>query len=349
MARAQPIVFAIVASAALCMPARADDDEAVWGSIARDRLFPVQALLAVGRPDDARRSAEKLLERPQDSTAAERMWLNIYRGCAFDRAHQRGAAVEAFRAALAIHDHSMARLGVKQALPTLKHLERLASELGKDRLEHGEVEVGGDTIHWIAMVPPGDHHTALIRVGHPDDVYGRSWVLASMRRVDGVPRDAILVSTDVLPVVAHFRPLLVDDPDLIARVPSRFIAVVDAVERTLPIDPSRVFLTGFSADAVWAWILGLETPDRYAGVIALSACSYPAAIQGRLDRGKRLPVCVLRGELDHQFPARLDQEKTTAAEMIRINPKSQWHLLPGTTHTGVWEHAGLCFHALLDP
>ena len=79
----------------------------------------------------------------------------------------------------------------------------------------------------------------------------------------------------------------------------------------------------------------------------MSAVSYPPAIREQLEKGRNLPICVLRGEKDHMFPQRLEQEKQTAAEMIRINPKSEWHLLPNVTHAGVYDHADICFQAIL--
>jgi hypothetical protein len=317
-----------------------------WTLIARDRLFEVQSLLATGKSAEALASAERQLESG-DLSQPERMWLNIYRGCALDRAGQRASAAEAFRAAAAIHEHDDSRRGLRHALPTLKHLETIRRGVEGVTVRRGELKQGDKVFHWMALVPPGQARRAVIRVGHPSDAEGLAWTLISLRARAGVPRDAILVTTDLLSTLAHGRNLLVDDPGLLRDAPGAFTAIVDDVEQQLPIDRKQVYLTGFSFDGVWAWILGLDHPERYAGVVALSSCSYPAAISSRLERGKNLPICVMRGENDHQFPGRLEQEKKTAAEMIRWNPKSEWHLLPKTTHTEVWGQAAICFEAIL--
>src|SRR5579862_903934 len=226
----------LVTIACLAIPsgmAAADVDED-WTRIARDRLFDVQVLLATGRADEARSRAGELLAHREGLVAPERMWLHIYKGCAFDRAGNRKSAAAAFRAALAIHDHPVAEQGARQRVPTLRHLETLKDELDDAKVRRGEVQSAGQpSVHWVAIVPEKKPRLVLIRVGHPQDQQGLSWALASLRKVSGVPADAVLVTTDVLPVVMHGRKLVVDDPELIEKVPRLFKAAVDDVKRAL--------------------------------------------------------------------------------------------------------------------
>jgi len=320
-------------------------DEASWG-FEKDSLFEVQSLLATGKTDEALAQIEHSLQTSTTLTPPERMWLNLYRGCALDRAGNRGAAQAAFRAAQAIDDSEVTRSGLQQAMPTLKHLEILRHQLEGVVFRQGTVEKAGQRFHWLALVPQGERLRAVIRVGYPTHAGSLTWDLIHLRKFKSIPRDAILAVTDVLPTTMRGRRMDFDAPEL-RDIPASFIAVLDDIEQKLPIDPRHVYLTGSSFDGTWAWILGLDHPERYAGVVALSAPSYAAAISGRLARGKNLPVCVLRGEKDFDSPRALEQEKRTAAEMIRINPKSQWHLLPNETHGSAADQADICFQAIL--
>lgn len=169
--------------------------------------------------------------------------------------------------------------------------------------------------------------------------------LIALRREPGIPGNAIIVHTNLLASVMSGRRLRVDEPELLQKVPSHFDVLYAALLRQLPIDPRRVYLMGFSFDGVWAWILGYEHPKRYAGVIALSAVSYPAPIVEGVsgEAARHVPVCVLRGARDHMFPKRFDQERRTGKELMQSHRGSLWKVIPDAAHADVWMHASTCF------
>lgn len=47
--------------------------------------------------------------------------------------------------------------------------------------------------------------------------------------------------------------------------------LVDDLIETLPVDPQRIFLTGFSSGGIMAWKLACEHSDRYAAIAAVAA------------------------------------------------------------------------------
>jgi erythromycin esterase-like protein len=124
----------------------------------------------------------------------------------------------------------------------------------------------------------------------------------------------------------------VDDEAAWARVRQQFPKLLDDYKRRLGIDESRIYLTGFSAAGVYAWMLAYDRPELYAGVVPMSAPSHPRQIQENLEAAKVVVTVVVRGEQDDTPPRNLEAEKRTGRVIEAYNPHSRFVLKPGEGH-----------------
>lgn len=177
----------------------------------------------------------------------------------------------------------------------------------------------------------------ILRVGHP-------WAADEKRRAildflyARLSEPCIVVRSGLIDELAS-RPdgktLSVRDPQIWKTYAPAFPKLMSQIRKRYPVDESRIVLTGYSFDAVWAWMLGLSQPGSCSSIVALSAVSYPSviqeALQGRVDR----PTRVLRAQFDHMFPLRFWQETCTARRMCQLNPRSRWIIVPLRRHGGI--------------
>jgi hypothetical protein len=124
----------------------------------------------------------------------------------------------------------------------------------------------------------------------------------------------------------------VDDEVVWARKRQQFLTLLNDYQRRLPVDESRIYLTGFSFAGVYAWMLAYDHPELYAAVVPMSATSYPRQIQGNLEAAKALVTVVVRGEKDHAFPRGLAGETRTGKIIESANPDSRFVLKAGEGH-----------------
>jgi pimeloyl-ACP methyl ester carboxylesterase len=124
----------------------------------------------------------------------------------------------------------------------------------------------------------------------------------------------------------------VDDEAVWARVRQQFPKLLDDYKRKLRIDESRIYLTGFSAAGVYAWMLAYDRPEVYAAVVPMSATSYPRQIQENLDAAKAVATVCVRGEKDDTPPKDLAAEMRTGKIVESYNPSSRFVLKPGEGH-----------------
>jgi len=124
----------------------------------------------------------------------------------------------------------------------------------------------------------------------------------------------------------------VDDEAVWARVRQQFPKLLDDYMRRFDIDESRVYLTGFSAAGVYAWMLAYDRPELYAGVVPMSATSFPHQIQENLDAAKVVVTVWVRGEKDDTPPNDLAAEMRTGKIIESSNPRSRFVLKPGEGH-----------------
>lgn len=130
----------------------------------------------------------------------------------------------------------------------------------------------------------------------------------------------------------------VDDEAVWARVRQQFPKLLDNYKRRLSIDEGRVYLTGFSAAGVYAWMLAYDRPELYAGVVPTSATSYPRQIQENLDAAKAVVTVFVRGEKDDTPPKDLAAEMRTGKIIESYNGRSRFVLKQGEGHRDMHKH-----------
>lgn len=79
---------------------------------------------------------------------------------------------------------------------------------------------------------------------------------------------------------------------------------IDEAARRYDVDPSRVYLVGFSQGAIMSLSVMLTQPEAVAGVVAMSGRILPEIrhITAAPDRLEGLPVMVVHGTLDQVLP-----------------------------------------------
>ena len=119
------------------------------------------------------------------------------------------------------------------------------------------------------------------------------------------------------------------------------IAQLDATGREFNIDPSRVYLSGFSLGAYGVYRFAYRWPDRFAGLVAIAGAAptiptYPPDVQ-ELDRRanmfvgapdppkavaeriKHLPIWIFHGVLDKTPPVERARQVVSALKALGTN------------------------------
>lgn len=79
---------------------------------------------------------------------------------------------------------------------------------------------------------------------------------------------------------------------------------IEELVRQHDIDPTSIFLSGFSSGATMAYVVGFERPDLFSGLVVFSGTLQ----KNLIDRGKfnaakaRLPICIVHGWFDNCVP-----------------------------------------------
>lgn len=101
---------------------------------------------------------------------------------------------------------------------------------------------------------------------------------------------------------------------------------IEALQALYPIDPARIYLMGYSMGAVAAQRIAAQTPDLFAGVIAIAG----AGLAERVENLGPLPVWLYHGEKDTQVPPSFNLE--WEAERKRLAAPGDLTLIPGAGH-----------------
>jgi predicted peptidase len=111
------------------------------------------------------------------------------------------------------------------------------------------------------------------------------------------------------------------------------VAIVEDLLRSRPIDPDRVYLTGFSMGGFGAWALATEWPDLFAAVVPVAgAGSEPLA-----SRLTSVPIWAVHGGADAVVPASASQNMVQAIRDAGGNPK--YTEIKGGDHSSSWKYA----------
>lgn len=88
----------------------------------------------------------------------------------------------------------------------------------------------------------------------------------------------------------------------------QIIRLLDELEAELPVDPSRIYLTGLSRGGYGAWRLAIQNPDRFAALVPISG-------GGAVPYAKKLkdvPAWVFHGAKDSVIPVNESQRMVDA-------------------------------------
>lgn len=88
------------------------------------------------------------------------------------------------------------------------------------------------------------------------------------------------------------------------------LSLVDLAVTYLPVDPSKIVVTGYSAGGNGSWFLGESQPNVFSAAIPISS-SYNTTTGG-VSRLMEIPFYVIHGEDDDYFPLQLTQDWVNA-------------------------------------
>jgi hypothetical protein len=193
----------------------------------------------------------------------------------------------------------------------------------------GRIHTGGITSHYVYSGAATGHAgklPAIIFVGHPLSSPFKD--LSTYK--DQFDEPVLLIWSGLISGLRVDCP--VDDEAVWARKRQQFLTLLDNYKRRLRIDESRIYLTGFSAAGVYAWMLAYDRPELYTAVVPMSATSYPRQIQENLESAKAVITVFVRGENDDTAPRNLAGEVQTGRLIESYNPHSRFVLKEGEGH-----------------
>ena len=88
------------------------------------------------------------------------------------------------------------------------------------------------------------------------------------------------------------------------------LRLLNELETSLPVDRSRVYLTGLSRGAFAAWRLAVQNPDRFAALVPICGGGYAPYAK----RITEIPVWVFHGQKDNVIPVVESERMVKALE-----------------------------------
>jgi predicted peptidase len=110
------------------------------------------------------------------------------------------------------------------------------------------------------------------------------------------------------------------------------MALLDKLEKELPIDPQRIYVTGLSMGGFGTWDLALRQPERFAAIVPVCGGASPK----HAARLAKLPVWCFHGDKDNVVPYRGTQEMAKA--LADAGGAVRFTTYPGVQH-GSWSAA----------
>lgn len=110
-------------------------------------------------------------------------------------------------------------------------------------------------------------------------------------------------------------------------------ALLDNLEKTLRVDPNRIYATGLSMGGYGVWELAIRFPDRFAAIAPICG----GGIAFRTHAIKHLPVWAFHGALDEAVPIQYGED------MVRLlrgygNKRVKWTVYKNVGHNA-WDRA----------
>lgn len=117
-----------------------------------------------------------------------------------------------------------------------------------------------------------------------------------------------------------------DDPIVWDQKRREFLGLFSRYREILRFDERRVYLTGSGFAGAYAWMLAYDQPGQYAGVVAVSAPSYPKPIQERLEAARVVVTVVLLREKKEWLLKHRAEEERTGRLIQSLNPGSKFSI-----------------------
>lgn len=108
----------------------------------------------------------------------------------------------------------------------------------------------------------------------------------------------------------------------------QILSLVDLAVTYLPVDASKIVITGYSAGGNGSWFLGESQPNVFSAAIPISS-SYNTTTGG-VSRLMEIPFYVIHGEDDDYFPLQLTQDWVNAT--ISAGSDITFVIAPGLNH-----------------
>lgn len=112
----------------------------------------------------------------------------------------------------------------------------------------------------------------------------------------------------------------------------RLLALLEELSAELPIDKSRVYLTGLSMGGFGSWRLAATAPERFAAVAPVCGGGDPSTAAALINT----PLWVFHGADDNVVPLKMSQVMVDAVKAAGGDPK--FTIYPGVGH-GSWNNA----------
>ncbi|MEE4299503.1 MAG: hypothetical protein V2J24_08675 [Pseudomonadales bacterium] len=204
------------------------------------------------------------------------------------------------------------------------HEAAAAELLGRLELEAAAPRPGRGLFHtdndrtqrggWSAYVPEGvadAEPMPLVMALHGGSGHGRDFLFAWLR--EARTRGCVLVAPTSPQHTWSFPGLAapgVDDTDA-----HRLFELVTRLRELLPIDASRMLLTGMSDGGSYALMSGLREASPFTALAPFSCVLAPEVmLDGRIARARDLPIRWVHGALDWMFPPERAREGVLALE-----------------------------------
>ena len=167
------------------------------------------------------------------------------------------------------------------------------------------------------------------------DFAARAWAIPTIRA-----RHPAFVLVPQFPV----RSANYDDPatpSIAIATPALSAAneLVDSFVAEQPVDPARIYASGFSMGGSATWLSLLARPGLFAAAVPIGGI---APDRSRANELKRIPLLVLHGDADTENPIDADREMVTAiravgGRQVRMRTYAGLaHLPPGDLVPGDW-------------
>lgn len=105
------------------------------------------------------------------------------------------------------------------------------------------------------------------------------------------------------------------------------LELIEAIEKTHRVDPSRIYLTGLSMGGYGTWHFACEAPEKFAAIAPICGGGVPYKMRWI----KHLPIWIFHGDADRVVP--LDESARLVAALTKHkNEKVKFTIYPEIEH-----------------